>query len=60
MKVKAKMKIDSRKYGINRPGSRHGHRYSKYMKRLSMMMIKWIKQHLSNIWCSVHKNVKQH
>ena len=44
------MKIQSLKYGINRPGSKHGHRYSKYMKRLSMMMIKWIKQHLSNIW----------
>ena len=39
MKMKAKMKIDSRKYSISRRGSRHGHKYSKYMKRLSMMMI---------------------
>ena len=37
--MEAKMKIQSLKYGINRPGSRHGHRYSKYMKRLSMMMM---------------------
>ena len=42
------MKLDSRKYNINRPRSRHGHKYSKYMKRLSMMLI-CIKQHLSNI-----------
>ena len=49
MKMKTKMKIDSRKYGINRPRQRHGHKYSKYMKRLSMMMLICIKQHLSNI-----------
>ena len=48
MKMKTKMKIDSRKYGINRPRQRHGHKYSKYMKRLSMMMLICIKQHLSN------------
>ena len=60
MKMKTKMKIDSRKYGINRPRGRHGHKYSKYMKRLSMMMLICIKQHLSNIWSSVYENVKQH
>ena len=42
------MKLDSRKYNINRPRPRHGHKYSKYMKHLSMMLI-CIKQHLSNI-----------
>ena len=49
MKIKTKMEIDSRKYGINRPRCRHGHKYSKYMKRFSMMMFTCIKQHLSNI-----------
>ena len=49
MKMKTKMKIGSRKYGINRPRRRHGHKYSKYMKRLSMMMFIYIKEHLSNI-----------
>ena len=48
MNMKTKMKIDSRNYGINRFRSRHGHKYSKYMKRLSMMMLICIKQHLSN------------
>ena len=60
MNVKTKMKIDSRKYGINRPRCRHGHKYSKYMKRLSMMMLICIKQHLSNIWSSIYENVKEH
>ena len=55
------MEIDSRKYGINRPRcSRHGQKYSKYMKRFSMMMLTCIKQNLSNIWSSVYGNVKQH
>ena len=50
MKMKTKMKIDSRKYGINRPRCRHGHKYSKYMKRLSMItMLICIEQHLSDI-----------
>ena len=60
MKMKTKMKIDSCKYGINRPRCRHEHKYSKYMKSLSMMMLMCIKQHLSNIWTSVFENVKQH
>ena len=60
MKMKTKMKIDSHKYGINRSRCRYGHKYSKYMKRLSMMMLICIKQHLSNIWSSVYENVNQH
>ena len=27
---------------------------------LSIMMVKYIKQHLSNIWCSIQEKVKQH
>ena len=49
MKMKPKMKIDLLKYAINRPRCRHRHTYSKYMKRLSMMIPKYIKQNLSNI-----------
>ena len=59
MKMKTKVKRDSRKYSINRPRSRHGHKYSKYRKRLSMIMLICIKQHLSNIWSSVYEIVKQ-
>ena len=39
----------SHRYDINRPRSRHGHKYSKYKKCLSMMMLMGVKQHLSNI-----------
>ena len=34
---------------INRPRSRHGHKYSKYKKCLIMTMLICIKQHFSNI-----------
>ena len=37
--MKTKKKIDSRKCGINRPRCRHGHKYCKHMKRLSMMKL---------------------
>ena len=55
-----KMKNRSHRYDINRPRSRHGYRYSKYKKCLSMMMLIFIKQHQSNIWSSIHEKVRQH
>ena len=58
--MKMKMKYSSQIYNINRPRLRHVHKHSKYKKCLSMMMLICIKQHLSNIWSSVYKNVKQH
>ena len=39
MKMKTKMKNRLGSYNINRPRSRHGHKYSKYKKCLSMMML---------------------
>ena len=44
------VKIENRshRYDINRPKSTHGHKYSKYKRCLSMMMLLCIKQHLSN------------
>ena len=56
---KMKMKNRSRKYSINRPRYRQGRKYSKHKKCLSIMVI-CIKQHLSNIWSSIHEKVKQH
>ena len=47
---KIKIKI-SHRYCINRPSSRHGHKYSKYKKCLS------IKQHKYNIWSPIHEKV---
>ena len=32
IKMKMKMKIDSRKYGISKPSCRHGHKYGEPMK----------------------------
>ena len=44
-----KMKNRSHRYDINRPRSSDEHKYSKYKKYLTMMMLICIKQHLSNI-----------
>ena len=49
MKMKMKMKSRLHRYDMNRPMSRHGHKYSKYKKCLSMMIHLCTKQHLSNI-----------
>ena len=59
-KMKIKMKNRSYRYDMNGPRSRHGHKYSKYQKCLSMMLLICIKQHLTNIWSSIHEKVKQH
>ena len=49
MKTKTKIKIDSHRSGINIAEYRHEHKYSIYMKRLSMTMLICIRQHLSKI-----------
>ena len=49
MKMKVKMKNRSQRYDINKPRSRHGEKYSKYKKCLTMMTLMCIKQNLSNI-----------
>ena len=60
LKMKMKKKNISHRYDINRPRSRHGHKCSKYETCLSIIMIICIKQHLSNLWSSIHEKVKQH
>ena len=54
-----KWKKRSHKYDINRPWSRYWHKYSKYKKCLSMIMLICIKQHLSNILSPIHEKVKK-
>ena len=54
------MKNRLHRYGINIPRFRHVHKYTKYKMCLSMIMVICIKQHLSNIWSSIHEKVKQH
>ena len=39
MKMKMEMKNKSHRYDINRPRSRHGHKYSKYKKCLGIIML---------------------
>ena len=45
---------------MNRPWPRHGHKYTKCKKCVSMMMLICIKQQLSNICSSIHEKAKQH
>ena len=47
-RMKMKLKNRSHRYDINRPRSRHGRRYSKYITCITMMMLIFIKQQLRN------------
>ena len=60
MKIKKKMKNRLHRYDINRPRSRNEHKYNGYKKCLIIIMLLCTKQHLSNIWSSIHEKVKQH
>ena len=60
MKMRLKKKNRSHRYDINRHLPRHGHKYTECKVCLSIMMVLGIKQHLSNIWSSIHEKVKQY
>ena len=51
------MKNKSHRYDINRP--KNGRIYTKYKMCLIIMMFTGIKQHLSNIWSSIHENLSK-
>ena len=51
------MKISSQRYNINSHRPRHGHEYTKYKMCLSIIMVICVKQHLSNIWSSIHEKL---
>ena len=55
-----KMKNRSHRYDINILRLRHGQKHSKYKTCLGIMMLICIEQHLSNIWSSINKKLKQH
>ena len=64
MKTKMKMKNRSHSYDINRRRSKYGHKHIN-IKNVSVWwclyhMLICIKQHVSNIWSSIHQKVKQH
>ena len=52
------MKNRLHRYDINRTRARHRHTYAKYKMYPSMMMVICFNQHLSNMWTSIHENVK--
>ena len=58
--MKLKMKNKSQRHDINRIRSRQRDKYTKCKMCLSIMMVLCIKQHLSNIWSSIHEKIKQH
>ena len=49
----------SHRYDKNKPWFRNEHKYSKYKNCLTIMMLICIKQHLNNIWSSIHERVQQ-
>ena len=51
------MKNSSKRYDINRLRPRHGHKYTEYKMCPTIMIVICFKQHLSNIWSSIHENV---
>ena len=60
VKIKVKIKNRSHRHDINRPTSRHEHKYSKYKKCLGIVILICVKQHLSNMRRSIPEKVKQH
>ena len=60
MEMSRKWEISHIVTTLNRPRPRHRHKYTKYKIFFHVMMVICIKQHLSNIWSSVHEKVKQH
>ena len=58
MNMKMKMTKRSHRCDINRPRSIYGHKYSKCKNSLIMMILTCSKQHLSNIWSSIHEKDK--
>ena len=49
MKMRLQMKNRSCRYDRNRPRPGHGNKYTKYKMNLGIVMVIYIKQHLSNI-----------
>ena len=55
VKVRLKIRNRSHRYNIIRPRHRYGNKYTKYKIYLSMMKFICIKQHLNNVWGSIHE-----
>ena len=55
--MRLKTKNWSQRYDINWPRPRHGPKYTKYKMCLSIMMVMCTKQHVSNIWSSIHDKI---
>ena len=58
MKMKRKKKNRSDRYYTNRSRAWHWHKYTKYQKSASMMVL-IESEHLSNIWSLIYEKIKQ-
>ena len=58
--LKMRLKLKNRSYRYDIGQDMDGHKHTKYKMCLSIIMVIYIKQHLSNIWNSIHEKVKQH
>ena len=58
MKIRLKIKNRSHRYDINRPHSRMDINILN-IKCINVMVATCAKQHLSNVWSSIHEKVKQ-
>ena len=56
MKMRLKIKIRSYRYDANRPMPGHGHKYTKYKRSLSTMIVTCIKQQLTTFDAQLMKN----
>ena len=59
LEMRLEIKNRSQRYDINWPRPRHGQKYSKYKICLIIMVVVYIKQHLSKISSSIYEKVKQ-
>ena len=57
MKIRLKIKMRSYRYDANRPMPGHGHKYTKYKRSLSIMMVTCIKQQLTTFEAQLMKKL---
>ena len=57
MKIRLKIKDKLYRYDTNKSRPRHGHKYTKNIVSLSIMIVKCIKQHLSKICSTIYEKL---
>ena len=57
MKMNIEKEYTLHRYHLNRTRPLHGYRHTKYKTCLTIMVLICIRQHLSNIWSSIHETL---